>query len=68
MIQTIEVFHCTNTAKHKDDVWVKMQIGQFEPERRITLHCPDCRSSIAIDYSTMRGYILTTLDVEKELT
>lgn len=66
MIQTIEIFQCTNTDKHKYNVWVKMLVGQFEPERRITLYCPSCGNSIAIDYTTMRGYLLTSLDEETE--
>lgn len=64
MIQRIEIFQCTNTYKHKDNVWVKMKIGQFEPDRRITLYCPECASSIAIDYTVLQGHILTSLDEE----
>ena len=60
MIQSVQVFHCANTSQHKDSMWVQMVIGQFEPERRITLHCPECHSSIAIDYTTLRGYILVS--------
>jgi len=66
VIQTIQIFSCTNTSKHKDNVWKKMEIGQFEPERRITLYCPECQSSIAIDYEYLRGYVLTSYDEETE--
>jgi hypothetical protein len=62
MTQRIETFFCTNTRKHKDDVWVKMEIGQFEPERRITLGCPECGSSIAIDYNVLKGYVIMSTD------
>ncbi len=50
MIIRTETFFCTNTSKHKDDIWIRMRTGQFEPERRITLYCPECKSAIAIDY------------------
>lgn len=63
MIQRFEIFNCTNTKKHKDNVWVQMKVGQFEPERRISLYCPQCDNSIAIDYSVMQGYILMSSDV-----
>jgi len=66
MIQRIEVFQCTNTRCHKNDVWVKMKISQFEPDRRICLYCPECGSSIAIDYSVLQGYILTSVDKQEE--
>lgn len=62
MIQRVETFFCTNTEKHKDSVWVRMEVGQFEPERRITLGCPQCGSSIAIDYSVLKGYLLMSTD------
>lgn len=60
MLQTVEVFHCTNTDRHENAVWVRMKVGQFEPDRRVTLYCPTCKSSIAIDYTRLQGYILTS--------
>lgn len=41
-----------------------MEVGQFEPDRRITLYCPTCMSSIAVDYDYRRGYLLTSYDEE----
>ena len=65
MIQRYEIYHCTNCDKHKDEVWVRMNVGQFDPSRRITLHCPECGSSIAIDYTTYVGRLLTSEDINE---
>lgn len=62
MIQKVEVIHCTNTKMHSNNVWVKMEVGQFEPDRRISFHCPECNCSIVIDYLFYKGSLLTSGD------
>lgn len=50
--------YCTMGKQHQEDVWVEMEIGQFEPDRRISYHCPQCRHSIAVDLSFHRTNIV----------
>lgn len=51
MIIEERVYMCTNTNKHKDRVWVRMELSPRSEYdfSRVIGHCPQCMSSFAID-------------------
>ena len=49
MIEINYIFNCVNTKQHKHNVWVQMDVTQFEPDRRAVLSCPQCDNQVAID-------------------